>query len=102
MILEELKKRQLEALKSGDTFRLGVLRYLISQITYREIELRPQSQVLTDEVIIKVLQKEIKKRAEVIEQFKAGHRQDLVDKESKELEMVKELLQEFSPGTANA
>jgi uncharacterized protein YqeY len=97
MILEVLQKRQIESLKAGDSFRLGVIRYLISQIKYKEIELRPQHLPLTDEVIMKVLQKENKKRAEVIEQFRGAGRQDLVDKETNELAIVKEYLTEFSP-----
>lgn len=100
MILEELQKRQIESLKAHDSFRLGVIRYLISQIKYKEIELRPQHLPLTDDVILKVLQKENKKRTEVIEQFKAGGRQDLVDKETNELAIVKEYLNEFSTNNA--
>jgi uncharacterized protein YqeY len=96
VILEELQKRQIVALKSGDTFRLGVIRYLIAQIINKEIELRPQHLPLTDEVILKVLNKENKKRTEVIETFRMAGRQDLVDKETKELDIVKEYLNEFS------
>ena len=69
---------------------------MISQIKYKEIELRPQHLPLTDEVVVKVLQKENKKRTEVIEQFKSAGRQDLVDKETNELVIVKEYLDEFS------
>ena len=96
MILEELQKRQIESLKAHDSFRLGVIRYLISQIKYKEIELRPQQLPLTDEIVVKVLQKESKKRTEVIEQFRGAGRMDLVDKETNELAIVKEYLDEFS------
>lgn len=96
MILEELQKKQIEALKSKDMFRLGVIRYLISQIKYREIELRPQHQELTDEIVLKLLQKQVKKREEIIEEYRKANRQDLVDKESKEVEIVKELVAVFT------
>lgn len=100
MILEELQKKQIESLKAHDSFRLGVIRYLISQIKYKEIELRPQNLPLTDEVTVKVLRKEEKKRTEVIEQFRGAGRMDLVDKETNELSIVKEYLAQFS--TPNA
>jgi uncharacterized protein YqeY len=100
MILEELQKRQIESLKAHDSFRLGVIRYLISQIKYKEIELRPQNLPLTDEVTLKVLRKEEKKRTEVIEQFRGAGRMDLVDKETNELAIVKEYLNEFAPSNA--
>lgn len=96
MILQELQKKQIEALKSKDTFRLGVIRYLLSQIKNREIELRPQHQELTDEIILKLLQKQSKKREEIIEEYNKAGRQDLVEKETNELNIVKELVSEFS------
>ncbi|OGC48974.1 hypothetical protein A2W32_02630 [candidate division WWE3 bacterium RBG_16_37_10] len=95
MILEVLRKEQIDALKSKDAFRLGVIRYLLAQILNKEIELRPLKQVLDDEVILSVLKKQVKKRTEVIEEFRNAGRQDLVDKESKELEIVKEYLTRF-------
>ena len=96
MIVVELQKKQIEALKSKDAFRLGVIRYLLAQIKYKEIELRPQHLELTDEVVLRVLQKQVKKRTEVIETFRNAGRQDLADKETQELDIVKELVAEFS------
>ncbi len=96
MILQELQKKQIEALKSRETFRLGVIRYLLSLIKNREIELRPQKMELTDEIVLKLLQKQVKKREELIEEYRKANRQDLVDKESAELVIVKELVEEFS------
>ena len=57
MMLDQLKTLQTECLKSKDMAKLGVVRYFLSQIQNKEIELRPQKQELTDEVIFKVLKK---------------------------------------------
>jgi uncharacterized protein len=95
MILETLTKDQYEALKSKDTVRLGVIRYLLSEIKNKEIELRPQGLELNDEVVMKVLKKQVKKRTEVIGDFGKAGRQDLVDKETAELEIIKEYVEKF-------
>lgn len=49
---------------------------------------------LTDEEIIEVLSSETKKRKESISEFKRGGRQDLVEKEKKELEILQGYLPE--------
>ncbi len=78
------------AQKAGDRARLEVLRFMLAQIHNREIEKRSAGGdgTLTDAEIIGVLQKEVKKRKESIELFKKGNRDDLVQKEERELQYV--------------
>lgn len=97
MIVNDLQKKMIEAMKAKDEVRLSAIRYLLAGIKNKEIELRPLHQELTDEVVLNVIKKQIKKRNEAIEQFKAGGRQDLVDKESKEVEILTQLQTEFAP-----
>lgn len=89
MILEQLKSMQTEYLKAKDMEKLGVLRYFISQIQNKEIELRPQKQELTDEVIFKVLKKLIKQKNEAIDLSTKAGREDSINKETAELEILK-------------
>lgn len=96
MILDQLKKKQIQALKEKDMERLSVVRYLVSEIHNKEIALRSQNIELTDKHVIKTIEKQIKQRKESIEEYKKGERQDLVNKESKELEILEELQRAFS------
>jgi uncharacterized protein YqeY len=77
-ILVDLKK----SIKEQDKARLSVLRGLKSAIKNKQVELREE---LTDDQIRGVISSEMKKRKEAIEKFGQGLRQDLVEKEEKEL-----------------
>jgi uncharacterized protein YqeY len=83
-------KEQLDAdLKSSmrekDTVKLSVVRMLKSAIKYREIEaMKP----LDDAGVLQVISGEIKRHKDSIEQYRAGNRQDLVDKEEAELAIL--------------
>ena len=90
MILDDLKSKVIEFQKSKDTERLGILRYFLSEVKYKEIELRPQNIEVTDEIVFKVLKKQIKNLNQSIELFAKGNRQDLVDKNKREFEIYKE------------
>jgi len=58
-----------------------------------EEELEKESQLI-DEEIIEVISSEVKKRKEAILEFEKGQREDLVEKEKKEIEILKKYLPE--------
>ena len=89
MIKEEIQKEMILALKSKKGTELKVLRFVLSQINYEEIN---KQKKLTDEEVISVLQKEVKKRKEAIEMFKKGKREDLVIDEEKQIDIIKRYL----------
>jgi uncharacterized protein len=95
MILDDLKKNLVRYQKSGDLERLRVLRFFLSQVQNREIELRPQNQTLTDEIVFKVLRKQIKDRKELVELYQKANKQDKVAEETKEMEILKEFAKYF-------
>jgi uncharacterized protein len=70
------------AMRSGEKERLGVIRMITSGIKQREVDERIS---LDDAQVLSVLEKMIKQRKESVEQFKAGNRQDLADKEAAEI-----------------
>ncbi len=82
------------ALKNSFLLETSTLRLLLSSLHNREIEKRGKGEDidLTDEEVIEVLLKEAKKRQESIDAYEKGGRNDLVDKESKELEIIKKYL----------
>jgi uncharacterized protein YqeY len=91
-ILEELKS----AMKQKKTDRLRVLRSLKAKILEKEISERKGGESeLSDEQIVEVLMKAAKQRKESIEQFEEGGRDDLVEKEKMELEIIEEFLPEM-------
>lgn len=85
-ITEDIKS----AMKSKETLRLDTLRFLQSQVKYREIELRPNE--ISDEEVMGVIKKMIKQRKESIEQYTTGGRADLAEKETQELRIMEAYL----------
>ncbi len=79
------------ALKSGDKDKLSTIRMLISEI--KKVQIDKQKE-LTDEEIIQVIQKYAKQRKESIKQYKEAGRNDLAEKEQKELDIVSKFLPE--------
>jgi hypothetical protein len=91
--LNRIKTDLTEALKSGDTAKALSLRYLLAEIHNAEIA-KGKDAVLTEEELAMVLQKQAKQRQESIESYQQGGRDDLVGKERRELEMIKNYLPE--------
>ena len=87
---EELKKSML----ARDEFKTSVLRMVLSAINYYEIRKGGAGYEATDEDVISVIQKEAKQRRDSIEEFGKAGRQELVDKEKRELEILKAYLPE--------
>jgi uncharacterized protein YqeY len=73
------------ARKGGDKARTLLLGTVLADVRNREIELRRD---LTDDDIIDVLSRGIKKRRESIDMFAKGGREDLAQKERREVEML--------------
>jgi uncharacterized protein YqeY len=74
-----------EAMRARDSARLGVLRMISAEIKQREVDERIQ---LNDEQVIAVLTRMVKQHQDSIEQYRSAGRQDLVDKEAFELEII--------------
>ena len=79
------------SMKSGDEIRRGVLRMLGAEIKNSEIV---KKDALDDEEVLKVIFKSAKKRRDSIEQYKKGGRNDLAEREEKELEILEKYLPE--------
>lgn len=92
---EQIQKDIVDAMKAKDELRLSVLRMVKAAIQLKEVEKMRQ---LDDAESIGLLQTLAKQRRESIDQFTKGGRQDLVDKETKELAIVEKYL----PAAASA
>ena len=87
--LSQLEADLASAAKARDQIRLSVLRLLKSALKNYEIEVGHDA---TPQEIMTVLQREAKKRQDSINQYGSANRQDLVDEEQAELEILEEYL----------
>ncbi|MDP4010260.1 MAG: GatB/YqeY domain-containing protein [Candidatus Spechtbacteria bacterium] len=78
-----------EALRTKDERALLVLRSLVASIGNKAIELGKKAEGLSEEETEKVILSEIKKRKEAQGQYAKGGRQDLVESERLEEEVLK-------------
>lgn len=92
MIKKQLQTELRDSMLAKDAEKTSVLRMLISAVGYYEIQKGGAGYEATDEDVLAVVQKEVKQRKDSIEQFKAAQRQELVDKETKELGMLQAYL----------
>jgi len=91
-ILSDLK----EAMKSKNAEKTLLLRSLKAKILEKEIsERKGGKSTLSNDQIIEVLMKAAKQRKESIDQFQQGNRQELADKEKKELDLIEAYLPEM-------
>ena len=84
-LAEKIQKDLTDAMRAKDELRLSVLRMVKSAITYKETE---KMRKIDEAESIQLLQTLVKQRKESIEQFGKDGRQDLVDKETKELAII--------------
>src|SRR5258708_33171742 len=84
-LMERIQKDLTAAMMSKDELRLSVLRMTKSALKYKEIE---KVRGLEDGEALQVLQTRVKQRGEPVEQFAKGGRQDLADKDTKEIAIV--------------
>ena len=88
-LMERIQKDLTAAMMSKDELRLSVLRMIKSALKYKEIE---KVRVLEDAEALQVLQTMLKQRRESVDQFMKGGRQDLVEKETKEIAILEDYL----------
>jgi uncharacterized protein len=85
-LVQEIKS----AMLAKDAERLSALRMLKSSVGYAQIERKSEN--LSEPDFIAVVQKEVKKRRDSVEQFEKGGRPELAEKEKKEIEVLETFL----------
>ena len=92
---ESIEDNLKQAMRDKNELVVSVLRMLKSAIGNKEISLRKDGKAeLKDEEVMAVIKSEVKKHKDSIEAYTAGNRQDLVDQEKKELEILEDYLPE--------
>ena len=85
MLKESIEKDLIEAMKSHDEEKLSVLRMLKSALQNKEIE---KKQDLDDGNVLSLIQSQIKSRRDSITMYKQGGRDELAQKEQKEIDFL--------------
>lgn len=92
MLRAQIYEAVMAAMKAREAERLETLRFVWSEIKNVEIDAKHE---LSDDEVMQVLSREVKRRSEAIEQFKNGNRSDLAEAEEKKLLVIKEFLPEM-------
>lgn len=89
MLRDDINNALKDAMKAKDASRVSTLRLMNSAIKDKDIEARGLGKpALSDDDLLSVFQKMIKQRQESAEMYAKGGRQDLVDQEKAEIEII--------------
>ncbi len=88
---DRIKEDMKAALRSKEQARLEAIRMLLAAIQRREVDERI---VLDDAQVMVVIEKLVRQGRDSVEQFQQGGRQDLVDKENRDLAVWQSYLPE--------
>ena len=85
---DQVRKDLTEAMKSGDKFKLGVIRMLKAALMNEEVALHGNGEGLSDDEVIAVVKREVKKRNTSIEEYTKYNKMDVVEDLKKEVEIM--------------
>jgi len=90
----KIDEKYKEALKSKNTDEVNILRLIRSAIKDKDISNRTSDnkELISDQQIMIVLQSMVKQRKDTIESFKSASRDDLINKEKNEIEIINQFL----------
>jgi uncharacterized protein YqeY len=89
-LMDALQSQLMAAMKAGESLRVETIRMLLSSLKNATID--APNHLLSNVDEIAILSREAKKRNESIDMFTKGGRQDLVEHEKKQLEIIKTYL----------
>ena len=90
-MVEKLNKDMIEAMKAGDKNRLTVIRMVKAALKQEEIDHKKE---VNDDLLIDVVNKQIKMRKDSITEFEKGGRNDLIDATQQEIDILMAYLPE--------
>jgi hypothetical protein len=97
MLVDQLTQDMKTAMKAREALRLSVLRLTLSEIKNARIQ---KGDDLTDDDVIQILRRELKRREEAVEQYSQGNRADLAEKEAAEAVILQTYLPQLMEGAA--
>ena len=93
-LIDKIDEKYKISIKEKDSNSINTLRLVRSAIKDKQISIRGKQDSLSDKDIITLLQKLVKQRKDSIEAFNKANRQDLIDKERAEIDIIELFLPE--------
>ena len=81
-----------EAVKNKDQHRVSTIRLIMAAVKDREIALRSEDKMVSENDILQILQKMVRQRQESAETYENASRPDLADQERKEIGIIEGFL----------
>ena len=94
-MVEKLEKDIIEAMKAKEKERLTVIRAVKAALKQEQIDHKKE---INDELLIDVVNHQVKMRKDSITEFEKGARQDLIDKTQREIDILMNYLPEQLSG----
>ncbi len=91
-LIDKIDEKYKFSIKEKDSISINTLRLIKSAIKDKQISLRGKKDNLTDGDVLSLLQSLIKQRKDSIEAFNKANRQDLIDKEQTEIDIIETFL----------
>lgn len=91
-LYQDLNTQLKEAMKAGDVLKRDTVRLIQSAVKNSAIDKRQEVALLSDEEVMEVIKRLVKQRKDSIEQYRAGGREDLAEKEAAELAILEAYL----------
>src|SRR5262245_20018998 len=99
MLVDRMNDDLKDAMKNRDALKISVLRMTLAEVKNARID-KGKDASLTEDEVVQVLRRAVKKREEAVEQFRPAGRTDLADKEEQEAAILKAYLPQALDGTA--
>lgn len=90
MLYDQLQQDLISALKSKHEDKTSTLRFLMAALKNEAIALKKEK--LEDEDVLKIIGRQVKQHHDSIEQYRTGGRMELMEKEMREVEILKSYL----------
>ncbi len=89
----QLKEEMKQAMRDKNEVKLTTIRGVLSALTNESINLgRGPGGELTDEEVLVVIKREVKRRRDAVDQFRAGGREDLAENDMAEIAILEPYL----------
>ena len=92
MIVDEIKKANIEAMKNRDVVSRGIFSVVLNKIKLEEIKKRENGQELLDADVVNILQKAIKELNEEKDNYTKAQNLESAEASSKQIEIVTKFL----------
>ena len=93
-LINKIDEKYKTSIKEKDSNSINTLRLVRSAIKDKQISIRGKQEILSDGDVLSLLQNMVKQRKDSIEAFEKANRQDLIDKEKAEINVIEIFLPE--------